>query len=71
MQEQKEGKKSVNPSVHAVIVEYVNSRKWDTLVGKAFHMGSEESRQEFIDFLTKHIHGVMDMGNEMRKSRSV
>lgn len=71
MRERKDVKKNVNPSVHAVITEYVNTHKWDTLVGKAFHMGSEESRQEFIEFLTTHIHAVMDVGNEMRKKRNV
>lgn len=71
MQEQKEGKKRVSLSVHEAVTEYVNNKKWDTLVGKAFHMGSQESRDEFIEFLTKHIHAVMDVGQEMKKAKSV
>lgn len=71
MQEPNEGKKRVSLSVHEAVSEYVHKHKWDTLVGKAFHMGSEESREEFIDFLTTHIHAVMDVGQEMKKAKSV
>lgn len=71
MRERKEGKKRANPSVREVVSEYVHNRRWDTLVGKAFHMGSEESREEFIDFLTQHLHEVMDVGREMVKGKRV
>jgi hypothetical protein len=71
MQEQKEGKKRVSLSVHEAVTEYVNNKKWDTLVGKSFHTGNQESRDEFIEFLTKHIHAVMDVGQEMKKAKSV
>jgi hypothetical protein len=46
-------------NIRTAVTDYVEHSKWDTLNGKAFHMGSHESRQEFIDFLTKHIEGVM------------
>jgi len=45
-------------NVRQTVSNYVHGRRWDTLVGKAFHMGSEESREEFIDFLTRHIEAM-------------
>lgn len=69
MRERKEGKKRVNLSVREVVSEYVHKSRWDTLVGKAFHMGSEESREEFVDFLTTHIDAMMKVGYKMRDGK--
>jgi hypothetical protein len=38
MQEQKEGKRNEMPSVREAVSEYVHNRRWDTLVGKSYHI---------------------------------
>lgn len=39
--------------------EYIDNRRWDTLVGRAFEMHSPEGRQEFAEFLSTHIRGLL------------
>lgn len=44
---------------------YVDGRKWDTLVGRAWSMGDDGSQKEFKDFLYKHIVGIVKAGNDI------
>jgi hypothetical protein len=39
--------------------DYVNNRRWDTLVGRSYTMTDEEGRNEFAAFLTTHIRGLL------------
>lgn len=38
---------------------YVEGRRWDTLAGRAYDMNSPEGRQDFAEFLTTHIRGLL------------
>lgn len=46
-------------TIEEAVHEYVNSRRWDTLVGRAYDMHSPEGREDFAKFLSKHIEGVI------------
>lgn len=63
MQEPNEGKRNEMLSVREAVSEYVHNRRWDTLVGKSYHMGDEQSREEFIDFLTYHMNQIRTTGS--------
>lgn len=39
--------------------DYIDSRKWSSLVGRAYDMYEKESRDAFADFLTTHIRGLL------------
>ena len=54
--------------VQKCVEEYVNNQRWDTLVAKAWNMQSNTSRQEFIDFLSKHVYGVMEFHLSKKKN---
>lgn len=45
---------------YMVVSNYVNSRRWDTLAGRAWNMQEEESRQEFVQFLAKHLTNLLN-----------
>ena len=44
---------------------YVDGRKWDTLVGRAWSMGDEDSRKEFKRFLYRHCVGIVNAGDQI------
>jgi hypothetical protein len=46
-------------TIEEAVHEYVNSRRWDTLVGRAYDMHSPEGKEDFAKFLASHIEGVI------------
>lgn len=40
---------------HELVDKYVNSSRWDTLVGRSWNMHDDESRDQFVSFLTHHL----------------
>ncbi len=46
-------------TIEEAVHEYIDSRRWDTLVGRAWDMHSSEGKEEFAEFLSKHIEGVI------------
>jgi hypothetical protein len=46
-------------AIREAVDTYIASRRWDTLVGRAFDMLHEDSREEFAEFLTLHMDGVL------------
>lgn len=52
-------------SLHKAIDAYVDGRKWDTLVGRAWSLNDESSRKEFKDFLYKHTAGIVKAGERI------
>lgn len=50
-----------NLSLEEAVDMYINSRRWDTLVGRAWDMHSPEGREELGKFLVDHIDGVLNV----------
>jgi hypothetical protein len=48
-------------TIEEAVHEYVDSRRWDTLVGRAWNMHSSEGKDEFAEFLAGHIKGVLEI----------
>jgi hypothetical protein len=48
-------------TIEEAVHEYVDSRRWDTLVGRAWDMHSPEGKEEFAKFLSGHIKGVLEI----------
>lgn len=46
-------------AIEEAVHEYIDSRRWDTLVGRAWDMHSPEGKEEFAEFLSRHIKGVL------------
>jgi len=46
-------------ALEEAVADYVDGRHWDTLIGRSWNMNSSTGRQEFIEFLSKHIEGVV------------
>lgn len=52
-------------SLRKAIDAYVDGRKWDTLVGRAWSLNDDSSRNEFKDFLYKHAAGIVKAGERI------
>jgi hypothetical protein len=48
-------------TIEEAVHEYIYSRRWDTLVGRAWDMHSPEGKDEFAEFLSNHIKGVLEI----------
>ena len=48
-------------TIEEAVHEYVDSRRWDILVGRAWNMHSSEGKDEFAEFLAGHIKGVLEI----------
>lgn len=58
---QKRRNRPTEADVRRAAEDYVYGQHWHaTLVGKAFDMSESMSKEEFVDFLVKHMKGVLD-----------
>lgn len=44
---------------------YVDGRRWDTLVGRAWSLNDVDSKKEFKEFLYKHCIGIVGAGERI------
>lgn len=44
--------------LHDAVHNYIATTRFPTIVGRGWDMGEEESREDFANFLIKHIEGI-------------
>ena len=52
----------IREQIHGLVEEYALNGRFPTVVGRPWDLSNSSSRADFVEFLTKHITGVVLLG---------